>query len=393
MTADEIQIATQPPCHRFSYKTPEMDLPQLESRLREHSETNTVEIKTLDDVLLDTKGLVQGEHRLTTTGLSQLCSALAPGLSQAIASISGLRRKEHEEDKAQAYSSMTAIKMLNALIRLRFDVKLLGQNLVIDTGNKQVEGLVSPRYCFFSNVELLERVREFAETQRPAAQFHHASLAGRRLIVRFTSATRLFSIPTPAGTREPFYAGWHFSNSEIGDGAVRASMALIRKWTGGVGLYNTGKVVHVKGDFGAKFATLLDQLQAKAAAELARLDLAEAAETMQNTSLRLGGDGVAHEKRKAAIMTKLSRGNILRDICRKIVYRVITEGSYKVDRICIDGTPYEHLAREAVEVISRRSLYDLYNSLTYYAGAMSPEQQETAEQLAYRFFTGRQKIN
>jgi hypothetical protein len=383
-----VPLASPPRRYRFKLDDEKNGFEALQARLQAMNATSPVAIKRPSHVLLNAEGLVQKQFRFTTTGLSQLCQALAPGLSQCVSDVAGLK-KEGGED---AYDQVKAIAMLNAMINLRFRTRLRDHGLVIDRRSRRVEGLVGPRYEFFSNLELFERCEEFVKTLDPPAQFHEAIVAGRRLMLRYLSPQRLFSVSTPHGRREPYYSGWHFSNSEIGDCSVHAGVTIIRKWTGDSSFFECGKIVHVKGGrFGPKFNRLLEDLQRKARKELEENDYEAHVTNLMGQSLGLGGSSVSHAKQLEKLVGRLSRAMSKRT-ARQVIHRAISQGSYQADHLNIHGAPYDMLDESLARAVAGRTAYDLYNSLTHVARTLQPEQQEAVEKLAYRILMERHKL-
>lgn len=387
--SDEIVLASPSRCHQFNGDKGK-DVAALEKRLRAMNATEPVTIRRPTDVLLNANGLVQKKYRFSSTGLSQLCSALAPGLAMAINDIAGLRKSE---DSDTVYDPYKAIQIINALIKLRFRQRLRTHGLIIDRGSNRVEGLVGPRYKFFSNLELFQRCQQFAAELDPPAEFFAATVAGRRVILRYSDPHRLFAVDTPHGNREPFYRGWHFSNSEIGDCSVRAGMLIIRRWRGTASLLETGKVVHVRGGrFGPKFSRLLDTLQRHASRELEETDYAVQVTNLMEQHLGLGGSPVNHAKQVEKLAGKLAKGALFKKTAKQIIHQAIAQGSYRQDRIEINGMPYDMLHSTLTSAIANRSAYDLYNSLTHVAKSLQPEQQEAAEKLAYKILMERHRL-
>lgn len=382
-------LALPPRRYRFTPDDEKNGLAALHARLQAMASTSPVEIRRPSSVLLNSEGLVQRQYHFSTTGLSQLCSALAPGLSLCVSDVAGLKKNENGDD---AYDVVKAIAMLNTLISLRFETRLRGHGLVIDRRSRRVEGLVGPRYEFFSNLELFERCQEFAQSLNPPAAFHEAVIAGRRLSLRYINPQRAFAVATPHGRHEPYFSGWHFSNSEIGDCSVHAGLVIIRKWTGASSLFECGKIVHVKGGrFGPKFNRLLEDLQRKSSKELEEGNHEAHIANLFGQSLGLGGQAVAHAKQLEKLAGKLSRV-MFKKTARQVIHRAIAQGSYRVDRLDIGGSSYDLLDDAISRVISNRNVYDLYNSLTHVARSLQPEQQEAVEKLAYKILTERHKF-
>lgn len=395
MSESRAIIAVRPKCYRFTSADPEMNAEALESILRDQDSTEPVEINDPREVMLDKSGRVQRELRFTTTGLSQLCSALAPGLAQLVSNLAGLRRKEVEDDEWKVYDPLQAIKLINNVIQMRFATRLEGHGLIIDRRNQRVEGVVGPRYKFFSNLELYDHTREFVHDMDPHPRFMEAALEGRRLVVRYRDAQRLFSVPATHNKREPFYRGWHFSNSEIGDCSIRTGMLIVRSWSGTSSLVDIGRLVHIKGgEFGPKIVELFQKLRTVADAELQERDFESLAEALKDESLELGRDPVGHVKRAQSLIGRLSRGRLSKVVAKRAMNHALARGSYKGDRIDSGRAPtYDAPDADLLCVFSRRTAYDLYNALTVIARKASPEQQEVAEELAYKMLIQRFKLH
>lgn len=388
-SVEPVVLASPPRRYKFSLGDEKNGLAALAERLQAMASTSPVEIRNQSHVLLNSAGLVQKQFRFTTTGLSQLCSALAAGLSQCVSDVSGLNKKDGGDD---VYDAEKAIAMINTMINLRFRGRLRGHGLVIDRRSRRVEGLVGPRYEFFSNKELFERCQEFVQSLDPPAQFHAAVVAGRRLLLRYINPQRSFAVMTPHGRREPFYSGWHFSNSEIGDCSVHVGLTVTRKWTDDSSLFECGKIVHVKGGrFGPKFNRLLEDLQRKAHKELEEHDYEKHVTSLMEQNLGLGGAAVSHVKQLEKLVGKLARV-LPKRTARQVIHRAIAQGSYRADQLTVNGVSYDMLDESLSRVIASRTAFDFYNSLTHVARSLQPEQQEAAEKLAYKILTERYKL-
>jgi len=392
--ADAI-IAVPPKCYRFSEREEGRDAAELERILRAQDATEPVEINKPKDAMLDSTGRVQRRFRFTTTGLSQLCSALAPGLAQLASNVAGLRRKDTETDEWKVYDPALAIHQINDLIRLRFKERLEGHGLIMDRRSLSVEGVVGPRYKFLSNLELFEQAREFAREQESMPRFFEATLEGRRVVIRYRDAERLFSLPAAQQKREPFYRGWHFSNSEIGDCSIRTGMLIVRQWRRTSSLLDIGRLVHLKGgEFGPKIGELFQKLRVQANAEAQENDYESLAADMQAESLQLGGDPVAHVRRAQSLVGRLSRGRLSKIAAKRAVNHALANGSYRGDRVEGGRVPtYDAPDEDLLGVFRQRNVYDLYNALTTIARESPPEQQEVAEEQAYRILVQRFRLH
>lgn len=365
----------------------------LRAFLQDKNEAGPSPIRQPDDVSLNVKTCrLQGEYRLTTAALSQLCSMLCPGFGQVMFDVSGLRRAERE-DSPHRYSPREAARLFNLMVRFRGE-KLVGNELILDRRAKTVEGVVGPEYQYYSNVEFWERVQEFLASDSPPTLFQGAVYRNRRLTLRYRFKEPALTLAVRGGAREPFYGGWHFSNSEVGDCAVHMVPTLYRKWSSSTALLvlsDLKMVVHrgARSGFTGKLGKMLEVLRDKTG--LAGT-LKQPLERLIETPLGLGGSAQAHQRRVRALKAKLVRGKLGPRFAKQVLMHVLLQGSYKADALPehADGPlSFEEMQRITdMEVFEARTAFDLYNALGIRAKYEPPERQERAEQLAYRILVG-----
>lgn len=365
----------------------------LQSFLRAKNAAGPVAIKQPSDVLLDEKTCrLGGQYRFTTAALSQVCSVLCPGFGQVLYDIAGIRRSAREGLPVR-YSPREAVRCFNAMVRFRGD-RLVNSELILDRRNRTVEGFVGPDYQFFANLDFWNRVQQFLSTVEGHAFFSGATYQNRRLSLRYRFRDPAFTIQAKGGKREPFYGGWHFSNSEVGDCAVHMSAILLRKWgnsTTLVPLPDVKKLVHrgSRTSFTDKLESMFKTLSGKSG--IAR-SLKGPVEQLVETSLGLGGLPKSHQRQVKVLKAKLVRGKLGPRLADAVIEHVLFCGSYKVDVIRKEhASPasFEELERAVdTEVFEARTVFDLFNALGVRAKHIRPERQELAEQLAYRILTG-----
>src|SRR6266567_2580453 len=86
----------------------------------------------------------------------QLCSMLSTGLSQALYDVSGHYRKVGEDRRA--YSMDLAIDTFNRILKLKFDSKLAGLQIIRNVKEKTIDGLMGARYIYMPNSDFLNLV-------------------------------------------------------------------------------------------------------------------------------------------------------------------------------------------------------------------------------------------
>ena len=369
--------------HFSAKKDPRKAEAQLRAVLSKHEKkTRNIPITREKDVLLNEKGLVAGRYRLSTVALKTLCSKLVPGLGQAMSSVAGLNQNESELDEPRPTSLPCAIRWLNDSIRLRF-VDISGFNMVVDTSTKRVEGFVGRTYQFFPNKELYEQTRDFLAQLDEPPDFWEAVLSGRRLMLRYRSKSKIFSIPvSKLGKHEPFYGGFHFANSEVGECSLRAAAICIRQWGGNNAVspfFDGGKIAHVRGpQFDRRFKALLVKVSNRAEevagfkAEVIRLI---------NTNLGLGVTKNAHDKQLGKITAKLNKRGLPARFSKSALECALKFGTYKFQAL--------QRSQQPMDVYATRTAYDVFNAITFESRSQEPELREKAEQLAYDLLSGR----
>jgi len=171
-------------------------------------------------------------------------------------------------------------------------------------------------------------------------------------------------------------------------------MLIVRQWKRTSALLDVGRLVHLKGgEFGPKIAELFQKLRSQTDAEVEH-DYESLAADLQAESLQLGGDPVAHVKRAQSMIGRLSRGRLSKLVAKRTLNHALANGSYRRDRVDGGRVPtYDALDSGLLEAFRQRNAYDLYNALTTVARESSPEQQEVAEDLAYRMLVQRFRLH
>ncbi|MCA9362162.1 hypothetical protein KC906_02200, partial [Candidatus Kaiserbacteria bacterium] len=213
--------------------------------------------------------------------------------------------------------------------------------------------------------------------------FWEAVLSGRRLMLRYRSQSSIFTIPVGSnGKKEPFYSGFHFANSEVGECSLRAAAIFIRYWGDNKAIspfVDGGKIAHVRGpQFDRRFKALLVKVSSRAEEVL---DFKADVVRLISTNLGLGVTKNAHEKQLSKIATRLNKKGLPARFSRNALDRALKFGTYKsqlLDR-----------SQDSMAVYATRTAYDLFNAITFEAKSEDLELCEKAEQLAYELLSGK----
>lgn len=383
MPTATLELAVAPQTTRFSNDR-EQD---LDTALQEQADgTRTMSMTMPAQIMFNKSGKVQGSLQMSTTALSQLCSMLAPGLSLVVSNLC------HDKN---APDPELAVKTINELVRLRFKSALESRRLVIDTRTNRIDGIVGPNYVQLSNSELYRRSKQYIGRAEIPAVFHEAVVTGRRMMVQYRSEKPLFTHIVLDDSEDGYNAddvwcgGYHFSNSEVGECAVRAAALVMRQIcsNGAVGpVEEGGRLAHVKPEnFEERFELLLERVQKKAhEVQLIRSNI----HTLQDKKLELGGKGDEHAERCNKILKQLRKSGLSKKFGQRVIARTIVCSSNDIRPL----SSYKG-HRPTMKAVQSRNMYDLFNSLTFEAKTLPVSSREPAEQLAYRMLVGRFHLN
>lgn len=334
-------------------------------------------------VLLTPSGQTQlGSLRFSAAAFKQLCGLLSPGLGFLVSDLAGLRRMKDEAEKDN-YSLSDAIHILNTLVTRRFRSCLEGKQAIRDSRIGLIEGIVGRNYRRLPNAELYERAGEVLHSYYPPVQFASATLYSRYMVLFYRGQTPSLGRDTATGD-DVYYCGLYYSNSESGDGAVRATTALYREFDGtkslgGYGKHAGGRVPHSGKSFRARFEMLLNRLSER---QMDSSFLAERMESLAKESLGFSLLDDHNEKHFLDLSQALHAKRITSSLAHKIVRNVLAQGGS-------DRVPYDDLGKIRREVWAGRTLFDLYSSMTRVAIGLPVTTREKVEQLAYRLLTGK----
>jgi hypothetical protein len=304
-------------------------------------------------------------YRMTYLAFQQMCSHTAAGLLSLAADLSGLSRRGSSYDSV--VSMNTAVRIVNACIKLRFRAEggLYGRQLISNTADNTVDGIVGPAYRYLAHRYLFEAARDMLEGVDTPAYFYDARITGRRVALSFQTAKAVCS----TGQHE-FYLGFYFSNSEAGECGVHSAITLHRHGTAQRCVGKLYSVAHSGRNFTKKLGHLLN----KSVVRLPAADvLQRRLDRLQSTVLDL-----TTLSQRAAVAKQLSQHAVNLQLAQAIVDWTANtggEGEAKVVRL-----------REARTV--ERTLFDLFMRIIAEAEECPPKPREELERLAFQLFMG-----
>jgi hypothetical protein len=368
-----LELTVSPPSYLFTTEE-KADLRKVLADM--DKQTLITPVGGLSDLALNEEGKAGGGYRYTLGAYTQLCGLVTPGLALLTLDVCGQWRKPGADTRL--YSGNLAIDTLNRHLRLRFDRKLVGLQVVRNTKTKTIDGIVGSKYRYLSNSDFFARVDRECTDQ--GGKFFEACLYGRQFAIRYTSQHNLQPYDI-AGDQYNF--GFHFANSEIGGKSVRAATLLVRCSTGDSVLCpsasgNEGRVVHSGRDFEKRLHALVGQIIQMLPS---REKLEEAGRMLDSKSLKLGG--ADHEKQVRSLGQMLVRRKLTQQFARRIVSSAASRGRSNEDALT-DALPVDQRL-----VLGTRTAYDLFTALIRESRKLPIDQRETAEQVAYGLLTGK----
>lgn len=337
-------------------------------------------IAHVSQVMLGSDGRTATGFQYSANALRQLCRLLGRGFSQTVFDLGAVVPEDSPADDGP-YDPNLMIGLVNDVIRMRFEQRLRNYELIVDTHEKRIDGLVGTRYAYVANATFYERVK--AVLRSADVRFHEASLGGRRLIIRYRTAKPLFSVA--ADVEEPFYGGFHFGNSEVGDCSVRTAVLLIRQRADAKAVSEfsgNGRLLHIRGpQFNERLGEQLTAVIARAgepAALQPRLSM------LRRRKLKLGEGGEEQQSKQAeALAKRLKQWGLHLSLAKRVVARVQALGSSFVE---------DARSRAERAGVAERTEWDLFNAMTFMAKQQLPDAQERLEQLAYQLLIGKKTL-
>lgn len=341
--------------------------------LKRADEATKIEpIRAPAQIYLDEQAHIRGGYRFTSDALMQLCSNIAPGLWKLMLNISGIRRRLNDTD--DVCSVAAACDIFNTCVRVRFKIGVgfSNSNLIINTREKIVEGVVGQNYQYFPNFELYHQTNSVVQSLPGQNRFEEAHLAGRRMFLFYKNHAG--TITAPWDESETFQRGSYFANSEAGECSVRALGVLYRNQTGHRCLIPSDRgmrQVHAGKDFGKKIEKLLrDALVGAISSDTIRRQL----DDIRQRPLGFGPGGTEERNERIAhIVAALASRKLMNREAIKVAVRWATfVGAHG------DTFPSKVRAQD----LEHRNEFDLFCSIMRQAEELLIDRRETAERLS-----------
>ena len=367
-----LTITVSSPAYQFK-SADETDLKQLLRENDSHTLVQPIMSATNDLCLHPETGKTNNGYAYSDSAFMQICTLVATGLSQIVLELSGQWRVSGT-DKRQ-YSAELAIDVFNKALKLRFDKNLVGFQLVKNTKDKIIDGIVSSRYRYLSNSDFNERIKHLMHGN--GSEFHSAYLYGRHLVVRHVAKNNGAMIAD-----ELYNYGYHFGNSEIGGKSVKAAHVIVRHSTGDCALgpftdNEGGRVVHSGRDFEKRLHGLFENVVRR----VPKISYEEAGRRLEARVLQLGGSD--NQRRLKQLGSMLVRRKLTLSFVNRVLSSTALRGRDITNKL-LDVSEYDR-----DKILPERTAYDLFTALIREADNLPLEQRETAEQVAYLLLSGK----
>lgn len=324
----------------------------------------------------------KGNFRYSRAAFYRLCRIVCPGLSDVAADVAGLRRRRKDDADRMRFSVSDAVLILNTIVRRRFRTDLEGMQTVRDARTGVIEGIVGRQYRRLSNLEMYNRIDEVLKSYKRPVEFYGASLYARCMILHYRDRDPLFVVEAPPNFNDVYYGGFYYSNSEIGDGSVRATTTVVRAFTDtkALGFFGrAGRLSHAGKDFKRRFERLLDNVvQRRPDVEQLKAGVIR----MMDRPLGFGSTDDAAEERFLELERFLRANQMTKCLARRILRGVILQSSF-------DLSPVADVKYVQRHMWASRTEYDLFNSMIRVSRDLPITLQESVEQLAYSMLLGR----
>jgi hypothetical protein len=340
-------------------------------------------LSSLREVALDGQGrTVHNGEQLTTLALYQICQVACPGMYQFVNELSGVNRLD--DTIREDYSLSEALTIYNQVIRRRFQTRLQGRQVVRHTKDKLVAGVVGPKYRRLPNKVLYDGIKQLLSSSQKPPLFYEAVLNGWWLLLRYYKPKSMFVVDGPMGERDRFFQGYHFSNNEVGEAAVKAAAFVLRDSGRTAALCPSssgGRVIHTGGTFNERLRRVLFGVKDR----LGEPDVyRNRVLALLSTNLQLGnGQAEPGERREEELVHRLVRRDLRHTVAKDVVSSLLVQGSYD-----------DHPVPEGIARVGRqtRTAYDLFTALGRVAKRLSISGREQAEQVAYALLVGKFRV-
>lgn len=351
-------LLTVPPPAAVDFSTAESLATFLDDA---ESVTETLPVDAAASVLLDAGGRTVGDgYRYTGWAFNQVCKLLCPGLSRTVQSLAA----------GEAAERAFAIAAFNRLVSLRFERRLAGCQMLVDTRARTVEGVTGVGYRRVSNQRLAALL---ADNVPGDSRFLTGTVAGRWVLVRYVSPSAY--VAADGGWRQ----GWHASAHDAGGASVRVTATLVRAADRRTVLVPPGRkrVRHVGDTFEARLTAAFE----RAADGLKAADVYAAAFAARGRRLVAAGHEAKAVARLAAVVRRLVEVGVGRVTAAKAVRRAALYGRHADP----SATEVAGVTRSAW---ADRTELDVVAALCRAARPLAIPARERAEIAAYRVLTG-----
>lgn len=329
--------------------------------------------------------VAEGGGQLSWLAVRQICRTLGAGLGTYLSDLSGHRRTP-AADEVEFFSAADAAAVFNLAVRRRFGRGLSGMQAIRNTRTNLVDAVVGRGYRRLPNCDFLERVKDVLETSGQRLRFQEALVVGRRVTIRYMHVDPCYTADDDRFTA--VYPGFTFSNSEVGDGSVRATPFL---WfdPSGVALmpYNTAsRVAHTGKDFPRRMQRLLDRTMERwQGSPLFAGGVGPALALMEEHRLGFtGGDETADDVRFRELASQLRNRQLSTATARRVLRRALFAGGR-------EEAPGDATRAARRQTWAARSALDVFCAFLRESEEtpLHVAARERLEQIAYLMLSGR----
>lgn len=377
MSADDLFVL--PKCVSFVSNGDRSAEKAFAALLAKHqAHTRRLDVTSSADAFMDASGLVRGKYRFSRPAFFDFARCIAPNAGSLIYNVAtGYRAGLFASQEREVPDLALGMRIYNDLIKLRLAASRKRYQFIVDTDTNVIEGVVGTKYRLLFNAELYEKITDFVRSSSQKLLFREAVLEGRIMLLRYVTKKSVAKVQA-GGREDVFYGGLNFTNSETGNVAIRASGLVAREAYGLTAISEAigdARISHVRGvRFEKRLHFLLEAVQHST---IPGKLLQDRLQVLANAPLGLGGKKKSHDS-----------------LLKKWNFRLVKEGLHMhitreaLAHMCLCGSGDTETATSR-EAFSKRTQYDLFNSVMHIAKNYGINWREQAERVAYRLLTGR----
>lgn len=298
--------------------------------------------------------IAENDYRFNAIGFAAVANALVPGLNSVFNDLTGEARGRYDISVSNG-DLTTAVGIYNAALKSRFEF-LRERTLLVNHREKTIDGFLGLDHRLLDNSLFFNMVADEIQAKQPGAEFYRAEVIGRELRIYYIDAkTKRNDIYIDP--RHMFAGGWYFSNREDTGFALRAALCVMTKF--GPAIENKRRGTHIR-HTGADLVGRAALLLSKVVARETDMDVvAKNINRLVATSLNFSDSKDVLDAATTNWVSFLGQHRVTKEDAQRICKNAAMVGA--------DIDPRNPIDVYTREVLSKRTLYDMFCSILRYS--------------------------